>query len=62
MLNQLTIRDYERRIEKFDFGELVSKETPVDIVKVVFSKVRGSSFLSPYLTNDIHPFRLRTIP
>jgi hypothetical protein len=39
MLNQLTMRDYEKRIDKFDFTELVTKEAPADIARAVFTKV-----------------------
>jgi hypothetical protein len=41
LLNQLTIKDYDRRIDKFDFEQLVKTETASDVVKAVFSKVKS---------------------
>ena len=48
MLNQLTIRDYQKRIEKFDFVELVMKETPADIARAVFMKAKKNPILSEF--------------
>ena len=48
MLNQLTIRDYSKRIEKFDFQELVAKELPSDIARTVFVKVKNNPMMSEF--------------
>lgn len=48
MLNQLTIKDYQSRIKKFDFMELVMKETPADIAKAVFSKAKKNPLHSEF--------------
>ena len=36
------------RIKKFDFMELVMKETPADIAKTVFSKAKRNPLLSEF--------------
>lgn len=43
MLNQLTIRDFDKRIQKFDFEELLKKESPAEIAKAVFNRVSDMS-------------------
>jgi hypothetical protein len=48
MLNQLTLRDYETRIQKFDFNELVLKEHAADIAKAVFQKAKKNPLHSEF--------------
>lgn len=48
MLNQLTLKDYQARIQKFDFVELVMKERPADIAKAVFQKAKKNPLLSEF--------------
>lgn len=44
----MTIRDYEKRIEKFQFDELIDKESPADIAKAVFQKIKKSPIHSEF--------------
>ena len=48
MLNQLTMKDYERRMEKFDFEELIMKESQADIAKAVIIKVKKNPMMSEF--------------
>lgn len=40
MLNMMTFKDYEKKLNSFNFDELVSQESAEDIAKPVFAKVR----------------------
>jgi hypothetical protein len=53
MLNQLTIRDYEKRIEKFDFADLVAKESASDIAKAIFNKVKNNPMMSEFFVKVV---------
>lgn len=48
MLNQLTLKDYEKRIRNFNFEELVAAEAMADIAKTVFQKVRKAPVQSEF--------------
>lgn len=48
MLNQITLKDYEQRIKRFDFLELVTKESAADIAKAIFSKAKNHPLHSEF--------------
>ena len=53
MMNQITLKDYEQRVTRFDFQKLVENERPEEIARAVIVKVKNNPLMSEFFVRVV---------